>query len=192
LSSKIVGVGGNVSYSAINQRIGIWSINIDSSDYVRLELANVIATISGYASNTTGYGSNVTVTSTEGLFVGMPVRGIGISNVTVITDIIGANITIYPSITTLGANITCVPQLNYNDTVYVRNGFTHGSTNIYYDPSIKTDKLVPNFSEIPQKIRTTGTIFDGDGTKFYDYRVNYVIPGQGEQAVRFPRLNVFD
>jgi hypothetical protein len=192
LSSRIVDSGGNVSYSAFNQRIGIWSIHIDSSDYVRLELANVIATVSSYASNTTGYGSNVTVTSTEGLFVGMPVRGAGISNITVITDIIGGNITIYPSITTLGANIVCVPSLNYNDSVYVRNGFTHGGVNIYYDPYIKEDKLVPSFSEIPQEIKTTGTIFDGDGTKFYDYRVNYVIPGQGEQAVRFPRLNVFD
>ena len=192
LSSRSVDSNGNVSYSAFNQRISIWSIHIDSSDYVRLELANVIATVSSYASNTTGYGSNVTVTSTEGLFVGMPVRGTGISNVTVITDIIGANITIYPSITTLGANIVCVPSLNYNDTVYVRNGFTHGGVNLYYDPVIKEDKLVPSFSEIPQKIKTTGTIFDGDGTKFYDYRSNYIIPGQGEQAVRFPHLNVFD
>jgi hypothetical protein len=199
LSSKVVhsanviyGEFGNVSYNTINQRISIWSIHIDSSDYVRLELANVIATVSSYASNTTGYGSNITVTSTDGLFVGMPIRGTGITGGSIITDIIGANITIYPSITTLGANITCVPQLNYNDTVYVRNGFTHGGVNLYYDPVVKEDKLVPSFSEIPQEIRTTGTVFDGDGTKFYDYRVNYVIPGQGEQAVRFPRLNVFD
>jgi hypothetical protein len=148
--------------------------------------------VSSYASNTTGYGSNITVTSTEGLFVGMPIRGTGITSGSIITDIIGDNITIYPNITTLGATITCVPQLNYNDTLYVRNGFTHGGVNLYYDPVVKEDKLVPSFSEIPQEIRTTGTVFDGDGTKFYDYRVNYVIPGQGEQAVRFPRLNVFD
>jgi hypothetical protein len=122
----------------------------------------------------------------------MPIRGTGITSGSIITDIIGDNITIYPNITTLGATITCVPQLNYNDTLYVRNGFTHGGVNLYYDPVVKEDKLVPSFSEIPQEIRTTGTVFDGDGTKFYDYRVNYVIPGQGEQAVRFPRLNVFD
>ena len=199
LSSKVVhsaniiyGTFGNVSYNTINQRISIWSINIDSSDYVRLELANVTATISGYAANSTGYGSNVTLSSTEGLFVGMPIRGTGITAGSIITDIVGANITIYPNINTLGTTLIGIPQLNYNDAVYVRNGFTHGSVNLYYDPTVKQGKTVPNYSEIPQQIKTSATVFDGDGTKFYDYRDNYVIPGQGEQALRFPKLNVFD
>jgi hypothetical protein len=76
--------------------------------------------------------------------------------------------------------------------VFVRNGTSHGGVNIYYDPIINTGNLVPNWSEIPQQIKTTGTIFDGDGTKFYDYRDNYVIPQQGEQQIVFPRQNVFN
>lgn len=196
LASRQVDSGGNVSYTAINQRIGIWNISIGTDDYVRLSLANVSVSVIGYSANTTGHGSNITVSSTEGLFVGMPVRGAGIINTTVITDIIGANISIYPSnVSAIGANISCVPSLNYNDTLYVRNGFTHGATNIYYDPvkdPIKPGKLVPNYSEIPQQIKTSGTIFDGDGTKFYDYRDTYVMPGQGEKALRFPHQNVFD
>ena len=195
LSSKTVDVNGNVAYSVPNQRISIWNISIDANNdnYVRLSLANVSVTVKGYTANTTGFGSNVTVSSTADLFVGMPVRGTGVASTTVITDIAsGTNITIYPNVVTLGANITCIPQLNYNDTVYVRNGYTHGSMNIYYDPYIKTDNTLPNFSKIPQQIKTTGTSFDGDGTKFYDYRDSYIIPGQGDTALRFPHLNVFD
>jgi len=191
LSSKIVS-GANVAYSTPNQRISIWQINIDSTDYVTLTLANVRVNISAISANTTGYGSNVTVSSTENLFVGMPVTGTGLSNTTVITDIIGSNIAIYPAGTYGSGNLTCIPMPSYNDTVYVRNGYTHGGVNIYYDPLIKSDKTVPNWSKIPQEIKTRGTTFDGDGTKFYDYRDNYVIPGQGEQALRFPHLNVFD
>lgn len=191
ISSKIVS-GANVAYSTPNQRISIWQINIDDTDYVTLTLANVRVNISAIAANTTGYGSNVTVSSTENLFVGMPVVGTGISNTTVITDIIGSNITIYPAGTYGSGNLTCIPMPHYNDTVYVRNGYTHGGVNIYYDPLIKADKTVPNWSKIPQEIKTRGTTFDGDGTKFYDYRDNYIIPGQGEQALRFPHLNVFD
>lgn len=191
LSSKIT-TGANVAYSVPNQRIGIWQINIDSSNYVTLTLANVNVGITAIAANTTGYGSNVTVSSTENLFVGMPVVGTGLANTTVITSIIGSNIVIYPAGTYGSGRLTCMPTVNYNDTIYVRNGYTHGGVNIYYDPLIKTDKTVPNWSKIPQQIKTTSTVFDGDGTKFYDFRDNYVIPGQGEQALRFPRINVFD
>ena len=192
ISSKTVDSGGNVSYGVVDQRISVWQININADNYVTLTLANVVVNVNGYAANTTGYGSNVTVSSTEGLFIGMPIRGTGISAGTVITDIIGSNIAIFPSATTISGNITCIPQLNYNDTLYVRNGYTHGATNIYYDPYVKTGKIVPNYSKIPQQIKTSGTTFDGDGTKFYDYRDSYVIPGQGEKALRFPHLNVFD
>lgn len=186
-------IGGNVLYATPNQRISIWQINIDSSNYVTLTLANVTAKISAIAANTTGYGSNITVSSTEGLFVGMPVRGTGFANTAVITDIIGSNVVVYPNTAgSVSSTITFIPMPSYNDVVFVRNGTSHGGVNIYYDPIIKAGNLVPNWSEIPQQIKTTGTVFDGDGTKFYDYRDNYVIPEQGEQVIIFPHLNVFN
>ncbi len=192
LASKQV-IGGNVGYATPNQRISVWKINIDNEGFVQLDLANVTANITAISSNTTGYGSNVRVTSTADLFIGMPVRGTGIANTTVVTDIIGSNVVIYPNAgPSASGTITFIPQPEYNDVVYVRNGYTHGGVNIYYDPIVKTNNLVPNWSKIPQQIRTTGTTFDGDGTKFYDYRDNYIIPEQGDQSVRFPRINVFN
>jgi hypothetical protein len=99
---------------------------------------------------------------------------------------------VYPAVVSgISSTITFIPQPNYNNAIYVRNGFTHGGVNLYYDPVIKTNNTVPNYSEIPQEIKTTSTIFDGNGTLFYDYRDTYVVPEQGNKYLIFPRLNVF-
>lgn len=191
IASRTVSSGTTI-YQTPNQRMSIWRINVDSSDYVSLTLANVRANITAITSNTTGYGSNLTMSSTEGLFIGMPVRGVGLNGNTVVTDILGSNISVFPAATTNSTGlINFVPQASYNNVVYVRNGRSRGGVNIYYDPVIEEGTLVPSWSKITQQIRTSGTIFDGDGTKFYDFRDTYLSPGQGESAVRFPRLNVF-
>lgn len=185
-------IDGNSYYATPNQRISIWQINVDTNDYVRLTLANVSLSVVGYTANTTGYGTNVTIKNTNGIFVGMPVKGTNLSNITVITDIVGSNITIYPAATgSLSSTITSIPTPNFNDVIFVKNGTSHGGVNIYYDPVINSGNLVPSWSEIPQQIKTSGTIFDGDGTKFYDYRDSYVTPYQGERQLIFPRQNVF-
>ena len=75
--------------------------------------------------------------------------------------------------------LTFVQSINYYNTLYVRNGFTYGGTNIYFDPIVKAGKNIPNYSIVPQQIRTTYTTFDGNGTRFYDHRDTYVVPEQG-------------
>ena len=179
-------------YSTINQRISIWRINVDSDNYVSLTLANVTATVTSTSANTTGFGSNISVKDISGIFVGMPVRGTGLAGNCQVTDIFGNVVTVFPTaISSVGSTITFIPQLNYNNAIYVRNGYTHGGVNIYYDPVVKTNNTVPNYSEIPQQIKTTSTIFDGNGTLFYDYRDTYVVPEQGNKYLKFPRVNVF-
>ena len=179
-------------YTTPNQRISIWRINVDSDNYVSLSLANVTATVTSTTANTAGFGSNISLKDISGIFVGMPVRGTGLTGNCQVTDIVGNVVTVYPkAVSTLSSTITFVPTPNYNNAIYVRNGFTHGGVNIYYDPVIKTNNTVPNYSEIPQQIKTTSTIFDGNGTLFYDYRDNYVVPEQGNKYLKFPRVNVF-
>jgi len=179
-------------HTVVNQRISIWRINIDSDNYVTLSLANVSASVTSVTANTTGFGSNISLRDISGLFVGMPVRGTGLAGNCQITDIVGNVVTIYPTaVSGVGSTITFIPQPNYNNSIYVRNGFTHGGVNVYYDPIIKTNSTVPNYSEIPQQIKTTSTVFDGNGTLFYDYRDKYVVPEQGSKYLIFPRLNVF-
>jgi hypothetical protein len=87
--------------------------------------------------------------------------------------------------------LTLVRAIDYYDTVYVRNGFTYGDTNIYFDPIVKTGKSVPDYSKIPQQIRTTYTTFDGNGTRFYDNRDEYVVPEQGDKYIKFTKIGVF-
>lgn len=179
-------------YSTVNQRISIWRVNIDSDNYVTLSLANITATVTSTVSNTAGFGSNISLKDISGIFVGMPVKGTGLTGNCQVTDIVGNVVTVYPQVTGgLGSTITFIPQPNYNNNIYVRNGFTHGGVNVYYDPVIKSTNTVPNYSEIPQEVATTSTIFDGNGTLFYDYRDTYVVPEQGNKYLVFPRLNVF-
>lgn len=87
--------------------------------------------------------------------------------------------------------LSFVQSLDYYNTVYVRNGFTNGSTHIYYDPIVKPGLTVPNYSVIPEQIRIIATTFDGNGTKFLDYRDNYSVPGEGDKYIKFGKNGVF-
>lgn len=87
--------------------------------------------------------------------------------------------------------LTLIKGIDYYDTVYVRNGFTYGGTNIYFDPVVKSDKTVPNYSIVPQQIRTIYTTFDQNGTRFYDNRDSYVVPEQGDKYIKFTKIGVF-
>jgi hypothetical protein len=87
--------------------------------------------------------------------------------------------------------LTLIKGIDYYDTVYVRNGFSYGGTNIYFDPVVKSGKTVPNYSIVPQQIRTIYTTFDQNGTRFYDNRDSYVVPEQGDKYIKFTKIGVF-
>jgi hypothetical protein len=87
--------------------------------------------------------------------------------------------------------LTFVQPINYYDTLFVRNGFTHSATNIYYDPLVKTNNTLPNYSIIPQQINVIATTFDGNGTKFLNYRDSYSVPEQGDKYIKFVKTGVF-
>lgn len=87
--------------------------------------------------------------------------------------------------------LSFVQSLSFYDAVYVRNGFTHGATHIYYDPIVKSGLTVPNYSVIPEQIRIIATTFDGGGTKFLNFRDNYSVPGEGDKYIKFGKNGVF-
>jgi hypothetical protein len=84
-----------------------------------------------------------------------------------------------------------VRTLLFYEKLYVRNGFTYGATNIYYDPIVKINNTIPNYSIIPQQIKIQYTTFDGNGTRFYDNRDEYVLPGIGDKYIKFTKTGVF-
>lgn len=87
--------------------------------------------------------------------------------------------------------LTFVQSISFYQSVFVRYGFNYGTTNIYFDPLVKPNLSLPNYSRIVQEIRTTYTSFDGNGTRFYDNRDEYSVPGQGDKYIKFAKTGVF-
>ena len=87
--------------------------------------------------------------------------------------------------------LSFVKAINFYDKLYVTNGYTYGGTNIYFDPVVKPKKNIPNYSIIRQQISTVSTRFDGNGTRFLDYRDSYVLPEQGDKYIKFAKTGVF-
>ena len=96
-----------------------------------------------------------------------------------------------PSINENLVTLTFVQTLEYFDTVYVRRGYTHGGTNIYFNPKPKPGNLVPNFSIIPQQVDIVSTSFDGNGTRFLSNRDEYTVPEAGDKYIKFANTGVF-
>lgn len=84
-----------------------------------------------------------------------------------------------------------VKEIKSHNKLYVKNGRTYGSSNIFYDPVIKTGNTVPNYSVIPQQLSTRYTTFDGGGTRFFNYRNEFTEPGVGDKYIKFTKLGVF-
>jgi hypothetical protein len=87
--------------------------------------------------------------------------------------------------------LTFVEAIHYYDKLFVLNGRTYGQTNIYYDPVVKHGLTIPNYSLIPQQINVVATRFDGNGTRFYNYRDQYTLPEAGDKYIKFTKTGVF-
>jgi hypothetical protein len=88
--------------------------------------------------------------------------------------------------------LTYIQEITIYNKLYVRNGYTYGGTNIYFDPIVKPGKLIPNYSIIPEEIQIISTQFDGNGTRFYNYRDSYTLPESGDKYIKFAKLGVFN
>ena len=239
---------GIYSYSRPNQRIGIWTININSDNYVRLIPTQLPSCTVGSISGTT-MTVNGTVTAT--FQPGMMIYGTGVAAGTYIvrqltstesvSTLRGKRGTYQVSISQSVTATTFYQDMTYSDSLYVKSGLTYGGTNIFYDSLIKPGLNYPNYSVIPQQLQsptegsvyltltgevigiyklgvgftptptgvelgylagpvipagsrvsTLSTIFDGNGTAFYDKRDKYTKPEQGDSYLKFPSKNVFE
>jgi len=198
---------GVTHYPTVNQRIGVWTVNVDSNDYVTLTPTLFPSTTSA---SITGNVLTINGTVTATFYPGMEIYGnatVGGNSAVTSGTYITAQLTSTEPSGALGKRgtysvsqtyasplnkITIYQDMIYNNALYVRQGYTHGGTHIYYDPVIKQGLTVPNYSVIPQQIKTVATEFDGNGTKFYDYRDSYTVPEKGDSQVVFPHQNVFN
>lgn len=88
--------------------------------------------------------------------------------------------------------LTFVQSISFFQSVFVRFGFTFGSTNIFFDPLVKPTLSIPNYSIITQEVRTNYTTFDGNGTRYYDNRDEYAVPGEGDKYIKFKQKDVLN
>lgn len=87
--------------------------------------------------------------------------------------------------------LTFQTEMEFYDRIFVKNGSSYGGTNIYYDPVVKENNLIPNYSIIPQQISTEYTTFDGNGTRFFNNRDEYTVPGSRDKYIKFAKTGVF-
>ena len=88
--------------------------------------------------------------------------------------------------------LTYIQEITIYNKLYVRTGYTYGGTNIYFDPIVKAGNLIPNYSIIPEEIKIVSTEFDGNGTRFSDYRDSYTVPESKDKYIKFSKLGVFN
>jgi len=102
-------------------------------------------------------------------------------------------------------NVTLVftQSINFNDTVFIRNGISHSGQRIYYDNTVIAldPNAIPGYSPISSSLQTVATTydpinhlfttFDSNGTKFFNYRDSYSIPEQGDKYIKFAKTGVF-
>lgn len=86
-----------------------------------------------------------------------------------------------------------VKEILPGQRIKVTSGRSFGSTTLFYNPAILAQNTVPTFSVWSNKTNnSTGrTKFDGDGTRFMDYRDTYETPESGDKYIKFPKIGVF-
>jgi len=192
----------NFDPSVSNRRIGVWRINVSpESELVTLsyqrQLLNQTSSIDGNVLTVNGIVNGA-------LYANVRIFGTGIASNTYVVEqltslendeeVLGKSGTYRLNQLANASPIssTAIYQdIKYYDTLFVKNGFTYGSTRIFYEPKLKTGKNYYNYSIKPEQISIVATTFDGSGTRFFDRRDSYVIPGQGDKYIKFAKTGVF-
>jgi hypothetical protein len=78
--------------------------------------------------------------------------------------------------------------------VRVGNGETFNSSILVYDPLVQSGFSVPSYTNLTLNnvVSTQRTTFDGNGTKFINYRDIYAAPESGDKYLKFPQIGVFN
>jgi hypothetical protein len=86
-----------------------------------------------------------------------------------------------------------VKDVLYNQYVHVIAGTSYRETKLYYDPIVHAGHTVPTYSVLSAHINVSSEVtkFDGNGTKFYNNRDNFVQPEVGDIYLKFPKSNAY-
>ena len=146
----------------VNQRGGIWRINITTPQGVTLP------------SQASDFGSDL---------VGFDTR-----NFDVVTDWPTP-----PNQPTQLVTLSFVSAVAINDRIQVNLGETASGTVIFYDPTLKFGKSVPEYTTVNNNIiGGSPTIFDSQGTRFFTNRDSYSVPAVSDKYLKYPHIGAFN
>jgi hypothetical protein len=120
-----VTVGTVIGYEIVNQRGGIWRVNISNEDLVTLEF---------------------------------------------------------------------VQEVRVGQKIKVQGGYSNGFTFMVYDYNVGVGSTMPAYRRWSTEIQATGkyTVFDGNGTRFFNNRDTYLEPESDDKYLKFPQIGVFE
>lgn len=156
--------GTNVSFAPINYRAGIWKIKIvDEID------SNIFTPVdaSDFGSDTIGFDTRTYDRSIE--WIDSP-----------------------PAPTQI-VTLEFYSPVELEGHVQVNNGTSFSQRLIYFDPLLKLNHSVPEYSIVPTDLRQSDqyTRFDTYRTKFIKHRDTFSSPESGDKYLKFPKTGVF-
>lgn len=91
--------------------------------------------------------------------------------------------------------VTLLPiqEIEVNQRVRVLNGSTYSGSIMYYNQMLSPGQTVPFYSvvKLQSNAVTVRTTFNGDSTRFFNYRDEHYTPNENDQYVKFPQCCTF-
>jgi hypothetical protein len=86
-----------------------------------------------------------------------------------------------------------VEEVLPGEQVQVNNGTTRGQTVMVYDPTLHSNRTVPEYINVSYQtgIIRAFTKFDNTGTRFFSHRDTYSVPESNNKYLKFPKIGVF-
>lgn len=103
----------------------------------------------------------------------------GIWQITVVNDVVQLNF---------------IQEITPGDRIRVFFGVTYGTAIVYYDQILSPGQTVPFYAVYKYQANSVAkkTTFNGDTTKFFNYRDSYYTPGSQDKYLKFPQYGVFN
>lgn len=91
-------------------------------------------------------------------------------------------------------NLVPLTEVSVNQRVRVLNGSTYGGAILYYSNILYVGQTVPYYEvyQYTPNLSRKRTTFNGDSTKFFNYRDQYYTPNVHDKYVKFPQFGVFN
>lgn len=87
-----------------------------------------------------------------------------------------------------------VQEVRVGQKIKVQGGYSNGFTFMVYDYNVGVGSTMPAYRRWSTEIQATGkyTVFDGNGTRFFNNRDTYLEPESDDKYLKFPQIGVFE